>query len=387
MKLLFIYSRDIELNDSGGARTLILLINHLSTKDDVECFCLFRIEGLDLPRVHYIERFGNFQDQIRDIIIQNDIDILMTPEAVLLGKIASQAVKGTNCKTVTALHNMPGYERIGLIRLIIESLIFNDSIIKRVRAFIIFIFFPLFKIYYEHSQKKLFKDAYANNDVLVLLSDKFYPSFIEEYNIKDGGIKLRAVGNGLSFDTFASSDIIEHKKKHILVVSRFDERQKRISRAIKLWGKISDKYIDWKLVLVGFGRSEPYYRYLAKKYKITNIEFVGKQPPMTYYLESSIFLMTSDFEGWGMTITEAQQCGCVPIALDTYASLRDLINNGVNGYIAKSIDDMREKVEFLIKNNNQRIRMANDGVCFSKRFEPGIIYDQYYRIFRELIKR
>lgn len=385
IKILFIYSRDIELNDSGGARTLIQLINHLSQKDDVECFCLFRIEGIELPKVNFISRGDDLKNQIHDCILQYGIHILMTPEAVLLGKLTSQAVKGTKCKTVTALHNMPGYEKIGLSSLIIESLLFNETIIKRVRAFIILMVFPIFKLFYEMGQKRAFRDAYLNNDIVVLLSERFYDSFIEEYGIPDSGEKLRAVGNGLSFDRFAVVDDIINKKKQLLVVSRFDERQKRISKAIMLWSKLFAKFPDWKLVLVGFGRSESYYRYLVKKYNVKNIEFVGKQKPLPYYMESSIFLMTSDFEGWGMTITEAQQCGCVPVALDTYASLTDLITDGFDGFIAKSMDEMENKISILINDSDTRLNLAKNGVETSKRFIPESIYNDYYHIFKELV--
>ena len=71
---------------------------------------------------------------------------------------------------------------------------------------------------------------------------------------------------------------------------------------------------------------------------------VGKQSPQSYYLNSSIFLMTSDYEGWGMTITEAQQFGCIPIVLNTFASLQDLIANGENGFIVDSVDEMKQRI-------------------------------------------
>ena len=44
-------------------------------------------------------------------------------------------------------------------------------------------------------------------------------------------------------------------------------------------------------------------------------------------------MMTSRSEAWGLTLTEAQQMGVVPIAFDTYASLRDIITDGVDGEI------------------------------------------------------
>ena len=43
-------------------------------------------------------------------------------------------------------------------------------------------------------------------------------------------------------------------------------------------------------------------------------------------------MMTSSFEGWGLTLTEAQQYGCVPLAFHSFASLTDIITDKVNGF-------------------------------------------------------
>lgn len=385
MNILFIYSRDISLDDSGGARTVIMLIRHLSQKSDVRCYTLFNIAGIELPKITVIAKEGSLEKQIRETITERNIDILMVPEAVELYDVAAKATAGTSCNIVSALHNMPGYEKKNLHILLLESLFYNESLIKRLRALVSLILFPFFYVLYVMKEKLRFHNAYMCSDYVVLLSERFYDSFIKEYYIKDNGIKLRAVGNGLSFAVFASEEDILNKKKQIVVVSRFDERQKRLSRVFKVWRDILNTNTDWKLVVVGFGRSETYYRNLVKKYKLSQIEFVGRQDPQKYYLESPIFLMTSDYEGWGMTITEAQQCGCVPIVLDTYESLHDLIQSSVNGYIVKDLPEMTEKTLKLMNDKELRSSLAVYGVLSCKKYLPENVYEGYYNIFREII--
>ncbi len=73
--------------------------------------------------------------------------------------------------------------------------------------------------------------------------------------------------------------------------------------------------------------------YLAQG--IPNIRFVGYQDPLPYQLESSISCMTSLYEGWGMVLTEAMQCGAVPIAFNSFASVTDVIDHGRNGILVK----------------------------------------------------
>lgn len=387
MNILFVYSRDVDLNDSGGARTTILLLKHLVTKPDVKCYTLFNIAGDTVLNLTIIQREGDFSEQLRQTVINHSIDIVMVPEAVLLGKQVSYAIKGLNCRVVSALHNKPGYEKQNLHLQLLESMFFNKNLLKRIRAALGLIIYPILYPYYVYEKKKMFRAAYENTDILVLLSPRFFTEFIKEYRIKDGGKKLRAVGNGLSFDRYASHGELLAKKKQIVVVSRYDERQKRLSRVFKVWRELQNELKDWRLVIVGFGRSEKYYNYLVSKYKLKNIDLVGMQSPQGYYLESSIFLMTSDYEGWGMTITEAQQCGCVPVVLDTFSSLHDILQDGDNGYIAKDLAEMKKRILEVAGNSEKLVKMANQAIESSKRYEPAYVYEGYYDIFKELEKK
>ena len=49
-------------------------------------------------------------------------------------------------------------------------------------------------------------------------------------------------------------------------------------------------------------------------------------------------MMTSAFEGFPMTLVEAQQCGVVPVVMDSYLSLHDIVETGYNGIIVSNED-------------------------------------------------
>ena len=64
--------------------------------------------------------------------------------------------------------------------------------------------------------------------------------------------------------------------------------------------------------------------------------------------------MTSKFEGWGMTLIEAMQQGCVPVAYQTFSSITDIIDNGHNGYLVEpNRTDMFIKSTILLACNDQ----------------------------------
>ena len=66
---------------------------------------------------------------------------------------------------------------------------------------------------------------------------------------------------------------------------------------------------------------------------------VGAQDDIApYYERASVVMMTSVFEGFGLVLTEAMSRGCIPIAFDSYASLRDIITPDVDGCIISPFD-------------------------------------------------
>ena len=83
---------------------------------------------------------------------------------------------------------------------------------------------------------------------------------------------------------------------------------------------------------------------------LEQISFEGFRDPRQYYLESALFMMTSAFEGFGMTLVEAQQYGTVPIAMDSYKSLHDILQDKVNGIVVpdNDIDCFVEELKQLI---------------------------------------
>lgn len=144
---------------------------------------------------------------------------------------------------------------------------------------------------------------------------------------------------------------------------------------------------DWNLIIVGHGDEyEDEYKKIVKTKKMKRVLFKGRQNPIPYYRRASIFLMTSLFEGWGLTLTEAQQYGVVPIAFNSYASLSDIITDGENGFIIpnNNLQIYVNKLMYLMQNENKRIYMATKAIQSSKRFEINKICNDWVELFKSL---
>ena len=115
----------------------------------------------------------------------------------------------------------------------------------------------------------------------------------------------------------------------------------------------------------------------------------GFQNPLKYYEKASIFLMTSAYEGFPMALIESQQNGVVPIAMDSYSSLHDIIENDKNGIIISDNDikGFVKALKNLMQNQDKRKIMAEEGLKSCKQYNVGVIVDKWERIFNELLSR
>ncbi len=388
IEILTLYTRDMAIDDAGGSRTLVQLLNYLVKTGEFRCYTTFRITSGADNRINQLPEIGLSVRAINQFILNKDIDILLVPEGYALSVTASRAVQGTPCRVISAFHTKPGYEKIRLFQKILESILYNPVKVKRIRALFLLLVYPLsYMIYTRRIMYKL-RAAYNKSDCMVLLSERFYEDYKNEYRIKDTS-KLKAITNGLSFPSYASQKDVENKKKVLLVVSRLDEYQKRLSYVIKIWSRLHRDYPDWELKIAGTGRSMVPYQRLSSRLGNERIVFLSHQPnPEKYYREASIFLMTSAYEGMGMTLTEAQQFGCVPIVMDSFASVHDVIENGVDGVISPDgdVNTYEEKIRMLIDNPAMRRKMAANGIQSCKKFSQDIVLEKWVTLFKDILR-
>ena len=96
--------------------------------------------------------------------------------------------------------------------------------------------------------------------------------------------------------------------------------------------------------------------------------------------------MTSRSESWGLTLTEAQQMGVVPIAFDTYASLREIITDGNDGVVITEgdVDGYVLRMKELMRDDALRQYMAKQAIHSSHRFSQEKIAQKWKTLFDQL---
>lgn len=142
-------------------------------------------------------------------------------------------------------------------------------------------------------------------------------SDMEAQNIRDLGITspVAVIPNGIDVNEYACRrNYFKQVKEQICFISRIHEK-KGIEFLINAWEHLSIKFPNWNVVVAGNGESI-YLNKLKKNIKDKNLQDSFQIIPPVFgkdkyrlYCESSIFVLPSYSENFGMVIAEAMSCG------------------------------------------------------------------------------
>lgn len=388
MNILFINTFDVSPTLGGTERITDTLCREFTNSFSYKCYLAY-YSSIDnhYTRTPFEDRLKlpNYKDvtPLIKFIHSRRIEAIIL-QGQFLSDTLKKELKGTQIKIIFAHHLYPGAEKQ-----FIRFSKFTPNRIKcknrLISTSIRLLLYPLYKVYRRYRLPISYNNTYKYCDQIVLLSDKLIQPFIKFGRISASD-KITVIPNSLSFNDFFPIYKLKEKEKIALIVSRLAENPKRILFAIKAWEKIYPTAEQWKLVIVGTGADETMYKEYCKSKKVQNVFFEGNKDPLPYYQKASIFLMTSQLESWGLTITEAQQCGVVPVALNSYPSLTDIISNNENGLITEdnNLDSYVNAIKLLIENDSLRHKLASKSIDSAHRFESKSIAQKWINLINRL---
>lgn len=395
MNILFLNTYQPTCNTSGGIARVTCNLGELFTANGNIC-------GL----AYYLPSQGKTQDcfvrqvqltahselpLLKELAASYDtfiIQIQMTKDYLYLIPMFDEIKAQFGTKLIYCHHSVPFSEAAGYDFKYLEFLLFhsNQSFRQRIKESLWCLTAILFPGYSTRKIARRRQYVADHVDRIVLLSESFVPLFRKFVHCPDN--KVVGIGNCHTFKEKLQPSELNAKEKTVLVVANMNEHAKRISTILRIWKKFPDKSTDsqWKLVLIGNGPDLDYYRRLAKHLKLKNCSFEGKQDPQPYYRKSSILLMTSAFEGFGMVILEAQQMGCVPMVYNSYESVHDLITDGQNGLLVENRNkkDFTDRLIRLMKDAKRRKELALNCIEKDNRFSNEVIFSLWKDLFDSL---
>lgn len=180
---------------------------------------------------------------------------------------------------------------------------------------------------------------------------------------------------------------INYSSKRVIAVGRYSD-QKGFDMLIKVWGRLSNKYCDWHLYIFG-NEDRSDYEKLTKEEKCqeTCHCMPVTEDIATEYGKSSIFVMSSRYEGMPLALIEAMSSGLACVSYNCPNGPADIINDGIDGLLAINgdIDDLEAKMEKLISNETLRQGLGTTAKKNIERYSPKAIMQQNMSLYKQIL--
>lgn len=195
-------------------------------------------------------------------------------------------------------------------------------------------------------KRKVKKYFPQNVNTFIVSSDESIEEYRKFFSNTPNNVSLRKIYNPLGI---IPQGKYNYDSKTIVSLGRLDN-QKGFDDLILAFNLIHKKFPDWKLKIYGKGPFEKKLVDLLKEHDLKeSVEILpGTKNVVGVLNESSIFVMTSRYEGYANMLVEAMSCGMPVISYNWLMGANDIIDDGINGTIVK----LKNRYSYFNSNDN-----------------------------------
>lgn len=193
---------------------------------------------------------------------------------------------------------------------------------------------------------------------------------------------VRVIPDPLSFCPTKRSSL---KDKRVIAVGRY-VYQKGFDMLLQAWSRIEKQYPDWQLAVYGDGERTSYEQ-LMEDLRIDAARCHLNGPTsdiQSEYVNSSLFVFSSRFEGFGMVLVEAMACGLPVVSFACPCGPRDIIKDGYDGLLVENgnVEALAKSLSMLMNDETLRLSMSQEGQKNVQRFRIEQVAQQWNTIFK-----
>lgn len=352
-----------DMSRTGGTeRVLSIIANELSKKDDKFNIHILSItnesnssyftlnKGIKTERilkskdVNFKKHYFQVVKGIREYIKKNNIDILIDVE-VIASLFSIPATRFTKTKLISWEH-FNFYEDNG----------------SNLRAY----------------ARKL-AAKFAN--CIITLTEQDKENYLNNLNIKG---KIDYIYNPVEE---VNNDVCNIDSKQIISVGRLTY-QKGFDLLCEVANNVLKENKQWKWTILGDGEDKEKLQAKIKEYgledrlilkgNVSNVE--------DYYKNSSLYVMTSRFEGLPMTLLEAKTYKLPIVSFNCLTGPSEIVKNNVNGLLInpENVEAMSNKLNILLKDEKKLKEFSNNAQIDINKFELKPIIEKWDNILLNL---
>lgn len=177
--------------------------------------------------------------------------------------------------------------------------------------------------------------------------------------------------------------------KRVIAVGRY-HYQKGFDLLLRAWKMIEAECHNWQLAIYGQGNKEPYLQ-LAHDLGLDMSRCHLYDPTSNIqqeYVNSSIFVFSSRYEGFGMVLVEAMACGLPVVSYACPCGPRDIISDGIDGILAEKedIDALAHQLLLLINDEQKRRIMSKAAQQKAATYHMDQIAVRWQSLFEEVLR-
>lgn len=179
------------------------------------------------------------------------------------------------------------------------------------------------------------------------------------------------------------------KQKRIIAVGRL-AYQKNYPMMFRAFAKVHHDFPDWQLVVYGNGPQKDEIRGVIERLGMEgHIILAGKSDHVVEEMnKSSLFVMSSDYEGMSNALLEAV-CVGLPVISTDVSGARDLITEGVNGYIVPVGNEraLTLALSSMLSSPEKMDEMGRQSKALAPRFREEQIVGQWEELIKKVVRQ
>ena len=226
---------------------------------------------------------------------------------------------------------------------------------------------------FEHNTKKLHK--------LVVLTKS------DEQEWKKTHSNIAQIYNPCSISTPLYSTL---ENKRAIAIGRLDA-QKGFDNLIESWALVAKRFPDWTLDIFCKGEQKEMFDKMIIENQLENIIFLKgvTNDVQKEFLDASLCVMTSRYEGFGLVLLEAMTCGVPCVSFDCEFGPNEIIKDDHNGFLVPvaNVKLLADKICLLIENRKLRINMGNKAKESANKFNLNSIMTEWNGLFENALKK
>lgn len=196
-------------------------------------------------------------------------------------------------------------------------------------------------------------------------------------------VKKYVIPNPLSFRQELKS---KGGRKRIVAAGRLT-REKGFDLLLDAWKLVFNSYPDWSLMIYGEGCERENLQSFIQSQGLGNVcihPFVSNISEK--FVESDFYVLSSRFEGFGLVIIEAMECGLPVVAFNCQSGPSEIISDGVDGILVKNGDvcALADAMKCLMDDGGLRSAMGLSAIEKADHYSIDNIMSRWINLYRTI---